>query len=699
MLIEPKNCENAANDGGGVRARGTSGSGGRALHIILALLGVGGIVIVLLSTWRYGIGTFPDAEHYVGAARSLLDGKGYRYYFGEPYTRWPPLFPTLLAGLGLVRIEPLAGARLLNSLAFGLTVFLSGVLCFRCTRSRLWAVAGAAAVLASKPSLDWSVMAASEPIFTVLMVLFGLCLPHFLRRGNLASLLLAALVAALACLQRYAGVSLVLAGAVLSALYTPCLRLLRKFVYLVIFGAIALAPVALWCVRNRRVAGQPVGNHSFNPQYLSNLVDVFHSATRTMAVWVFPGARSGLRHEVAFGLIMLLALAAIIGVLIRDSRRRASASAPASDAGREDINAPYLWSALVIAAAYFGFIVASGALLGWFPEQRHMVPLCPFVAAVIVTALESLRRLGPAGMTYGRPVTGVLIVLGALWLGYPCRVLYRNTAARMRNGAGGCATAVWQNSPLVQWLRDNPLPGKLYCNGTDNLYLLTGKVSWLTPQWRDSSALAGFAKICTTGTRYLIWFNEIRYPRLYDLREILSRVKMQEVARFPDGCVYRCLGEGGAELGAVYRLWSPKTGRHFCTIDKHEWDKFRKNPAAAWVHEAVVFYAFAAPQPGTCPVYHFSSPRQDAHYYTADAAEKERLMQDPAGAWVYRDVAFYAYPARSVEGLTPVYRVLSRRLGDYVYTADEREKNKLVNEGSGEWSDEGIAWYAYGLQP
>ena len=36
-------------------------------------------------------------------ARSLLAGQGYRYPDGGVYTQWPPLFPTLLAAIGLVR--------------------------------------------------------------------------------------------------------------------------------------------------------------------------------------------------------------------------------------------------------------------------------------------------------------------------------------------------------------------------------------------------------------------------------------------------------------------------------------------------------------------------------------------------------------------------------------------------------------------
>ena len=117
------------------------------------------------------------------------------------------------------------------------------------------------AVLVSKPLLDWCIVAMSEPVFAALMVLFGLCLPRFLRRPSLSSLLLVSVVAALACLQRYAGVSLVMAGAVLIAFCLPGTRFRQRLKRVALFGVIAVTPTALWCLRNRMSAGRTIGGH------------------------------------------------------------------------------------------------------------------------------------------------------------------------------------------------------------------------------------------------------------------------------------------------------------------------------------------------------------------------------------------------------------------------------------------------------
>jgi hypothetical protein len=661
-----------------------------ALQMVLALLGFCGVVAVLLCTSRYGVGTFADAENYIGAARNLLAGQGYRCYYGVPFAQWPPLFPTLLAAIGLAGVDPQEGARWLNAMAFGLIVLFSGQLFMKCTASKALVVAGTLSVLASKPLLDWSMMAASEPIFVLLTLLFGLCVLRFLRTRSLSALVLTAIVACLACLQRYAGISLVLAGSLLILPGKSGTRLLRKVGQIAIFGAISTFPLALWCIRNRLIAGRTVGDHESHLASAGELAVPFIGAMQVMAAWLFPWATSvsGI-HVVGFGLAIVLAFATILlSRVVRAWRRRAMGGA-ANDCG------PQLWSLAIVAGIYFVFIIVCGAVLNWIPRQRHMAPLYAFIVALMLVGVEGIHRL-----LIDRPVRRALvgslcIILCILWLQYPGRVLCRNVRSCMEHGAGGYAVSQWQDSPLVAWLRSHPLPDRVFCNGSDAAYLLTRAVTSLTPQWKHETALADFARLGASQTSYLVWFNEIRYPWLYDLREILSCCRVKEIARFPDGCVYQCLGEGGPPISAVYRFWSLRTGRHLYTIDKAQWNKVRKSSSFVWKDENVVFYAFAKSQPGTHPVYHLWSEPLDAHRYTIDEAEKDKLVHDEPDTWTCRDVAFYAYPEKLQADLVPVYRLSSRKPGGCLYTASERERNKVIEKGAGEWIDEGIAWYAY----
>src|SRR4030066_167150 len=84
------------------------------LLIILAALSLVG----MLGLWRstpYGLGLVNDSATYVEGATSLLAGNGYVRVSGggeiKPITHFPPFFSLILAGLGLVGMDLLQGAR------------------------------------------------------------------------------------------------------------------------------------------------------------------------------------------------------------------------------------------------------------------------------------------------------------------------------------------------------------------------------------------------------------------------------------------------------------------------------------------------------------------------------------------------------------------------------------------------------------
>lgn len=121
----------------------------------------------------------------------------------------------------------------------------------------------------------------------------------------------------------------------------------------------------------------------------------------------------------------------------------------------------------------------------------------------------------------------------------------------------------------------------------------------------------------------------------------------------------------------------------------------RQDRASPWVYENVVFCAFVKGQPRTCPVYHFQSQRLNEPFFMIKEAEKNERMAASPDAWTHQGVAFYAYPENAQPGLLPVHRLLSRESGGHLYASGERERGKLVQEGSGDWIEEGVAWYAY----
>ena len=92
-----------------------------------------GATALLFST-RWGVGLGPDSVVYIASARNLLSGKGlsvssYPWEF-SPMTHYPTLFSAELAGLGLIGIDPLDGARWFNALIFRAKIPLLGLVVY-----------------------------------------------------------------------------------------------------------------------------------------------------------------------------------------------------------------------------------------------------------------------------------------------------------------------------------------------------------------------------------------------------------------------------------------------------------------------------------------------------------------------------------------------------------------------------------------
>lgn len=83
-------------------------------------------------------------------------------------------------------------------------------------------------------------------------------------------------------------------------------------------------------------------------------------------------------------------------------------------------------------------------------------------------------------------------------------------------------------------------------------------------------------------------------------------------------------------------------------------------------------------------MYRLYNKNSGEHFYTADAAEKNALIDF---GWEYEGEAWNA----PVKSDTPVYRLYNENAGDHHYTTDKNEKDTLVNLG---WKDEEIGWYS-----
>jgi hypothetical protein len=467
----------------------------------------------------------------------------------------------------------------------------------------------------------------------------------------------------------------------------------------VLFGIMATTPIASWYLRNHLLAGATLGHHDFHLVSWHEVREALRTANYLMATWLMPWVEVNWAWPIRVAPILGLAGVMIVLSRVRGAGQRQPSDRPAPSEHGTDTGGLLLWSAAMIVLTYVVFVAVCGAGLNWRPEQRLLVPMYTFVVAIVVAGIEALRWLLPVSGGCRRALGVLGLILGALWLQYPVRVLYSQTIYRMQDGAGGHATVALQNSPTVAWLRAHPLWGRVFSNVPETVYLLTGLRARPTPQAAYVFDPAEFAGGPVTEAIYIVWLHDFPQVWLYDLREILSQSRTQELATFPDGSVYQYLGEGGPGMSAVYRFWSRTLRAHFYTARKEERYRLLTEGSGTWEYEGPVFYAYApdGPRPrGLVPVYRFWSTHGHAHFYTMQEYEKDRLLLNPSGAWTCEGVAFYVWPRADAQGVLPVYRFSSDRLSSHFFTLNESEMTRLASESPGMWTCEGIAWYAHG---
>ena len=548
-----------------------------------------GVAIVLLGTSRYGIGLSPDSVIYISAARSLLSGHGYLMHSGAPFVVFPPLFPTVLAGMGLLGIEPLLGARLINAIMFGLIVFAAGQLIQRHVHSRVLAVVGTASICLSLPILDVSMMAWTEPLFIVLSILFVILAARFLVERTLISLLAMSALASLCFLQRYAGITIVLTGFLLIGFTTKSISIRHRFEHLVLFGFVSLSPGIAWMIRNYILTTTLTGGRSSSEwSVLQNMRFTFDVVTR----WFLPyPGHTPFAIQVAFGGLGV-AILVITGIFLRHRLNNRPAVEWAQTTAMGLFVVVYV-SYLIVASTVIHFDTINNRLLapiyifvllfmligaeetstlanrlaGRISRARHLravVGLTLIVVGISLNELLLAKLFSPDGSLQARlriviglfdislvfsgsvivalrrrEWLGDIVIIGlcAILLVYPFISVYDVIDDGMRTGIGGYNRIAWKESPIIDWLEMHPLEGTIYSNAPYGIYILTGipGPKFIPSRSQDISQFK--ASLSTVPNNYLVWFDAS--PRYYyDLPGLLSELEVVEVAVFPDGGVY-----------------------------------------------------------------------------------------------------------------------------------------------------------------
>lgn len=382
-----------------------------------------GMVFIALVTSRYGSGVSSDAVKYLSAADSLVHGRGYQLYNGGALYFFPPLYSLVLALGGLMTgLDVLVVGRYLHILLFGLDIVFTALLLRKVfPEEPYFQAAGVLFVVFSVPSIRLYANIASDPLFYVMALGFAWIAISYLEKKRAAAFWGMLVIAGLAGLLRYVGLSLGVTGcAVLVYAHWKDFRVM--VVKGLVFGLFSIAPLLAWMLLyNLGVHGAFWG--SIEHKVFLPWVNVQWGLAK-MLHWFIPYYQP-LRFLFDRPFILAAGLLLLLGLFNRRSHwlawlRRLSGK-PA-------------YPVMVFGLVYFTALAVTASTLDHkgLESDRYYPGL---IVTVLVLVFAGLRELvfPHFGAASGK-IRLAILVLFLVWLSYPVFSFYKYARAALVEG-------------------------------------------------------------------------------------------------------------------------------------------------------------------------------------------------------------------------------------------------------------------------
>ncbi len=201
---------------------------------------IAGFIIIYAFTRHSGIGISPDSVVYLSTARNIHFNGSFADFDNKPLVIFPVLYPLFLSMvMFFTKLDPISYAPILNPFLFAFAIYICGRMMERFVNHSRWYQQIALVSLTLSPCLlEIYSMLWSETIFVFLLLFFIILLSRYLKSPSLKNLFLVGLVTALACITRYAGITLIATGAgmIILSFNSP---LKKKIAHTIIFTAIS----------------------------------------------------------------------------------------------------------------------------------------------------------------------------------------------------------------------------------------------------------------------------------------------------------------------------------------------------------------------------------------------------------------------------------------------------------------------------
>jgi hypothetical protein len=445
------------------------------------------VLALAAGAWltRSGLALTSDSVQYLAAGARLPADHALLGLTGEPFTKWPPLVPLVIAAIAAIGL-PLPGTlRLVNLLAYALTAGALGRYLYRTTRHLWLALAGALAIVLH-PWMGyvhghlWS-----EPLFLLWSVL-ALTQVHSPTR-------LAAFTA-LASLTRYVGVSLVPVGVVALLADSTRSRPARA-ARAALFAAGSLAPLALWAWRDWLLTGTLFGPRAESVETWRTAIADFSGAVLLAAA---PQRVASLMPGAWWFVLLMLAWAAAIYM----ARRRLHTPAGA---------------ALLWAGAYGLLLVAATARMPTDPfGPRLFVPLLAAAALALPLLRPTLLFVAAAAW---------ICVMGVYRDGSAWADVHDRSPLRLPAYSGGTRLPIDAAHVVSNW------PEAAFLDTGQRVVISPRRTPYRSTRVIADAELAALRRAAASGRTLLLWYERQGASQLLSFETLAAATTLERIGR------------------------------------------------------------------------------------------------------------------------------------------------------------------------
>jgi len=234
--------------------------------------------IIYIFTIRNGVGISPDSIIYMSTARNLNAGNGFYTFSQTPLVNFPVFYPLFLSLFNYItHTDVLQFAPVLNSFLFASVIFLSGYIIEKFVTVSKWYKWLVLSMLVCSPSLlEVYSMLWSETVFILCTLLFFAAIKNYFNHHSIKAVIVTALIAAVACITRYAGITLIATGGLLMLIDIKT-DWKKKITHILIFGFTGISFALFNLLRNIVKTNTLAGNRQLGITPFSKNLEYFGS--------------------------------------------------------------------------------------------------------------------------------------------------------------------------------------------------------------------------------------------------------------------------------------------------------------------------------------------------------------------------------------------------------------------------------------